>query len=172
MTWLRASLYHACPGVSSLLPVELADHITISCQTLQRQLVSNARAHPATLSPTYIFKQAQPYWATPAKKENPAERWDLQAPSLCRLANVKSPEYLTLIWHTLAPLTKEKARPTFDVACRERAPALGYKASRVTHTVAVLLLFTEDPDCVNDTLNIFQFPDLYLYAGSESSMVT
>ena len=42
--------------------------------------------------------------------------------------------------------------------------------------MAVLLLglhfFTEDPDCVNDTVNIFQFPDLSLSAGSEVLMVT
>ena len=42
--------------------------------------------------------------------------------------------------------------------------------------MVVLLLgihfFTEDPDCVNDTINIFQFPDLLLYADSEASMAT
>ena len=44
------------------------------------------------------------------------------------------------------------------------------------HAVAVLLLgihfFTEDHDCVNDNVNIFQFPNLSLSTGSESSMVT
>ena len=38
MTWLRASLYQAYMGVKSLPPLELADHITVSRQTLQRQL--------------------------------------------------------------------------------------------------------------------------------------
>ena len=42
--------------------------------------------------------------------------------------------------------------------------------------MAVLLLglhfFTKDPDCVNDTVNIFQFSDLSLSAGSEAFMVT
>ena len=42
--------------------------------------------------------------------------------------------------------------------------------------MAVLLLglhfHTEDPDCVNNTVNIFMFPDLSLSAGSEASMVT
>ena len=62
------------------------------------------------------------------------------------------------------------------MACRESARALRCKAPRVTHAVAVLLLrlhfHTEDPDSVNDTVNIFMFPDLYLSAGSEASMVT
>ena len=44
------------------------------------------------------------------------------------------------------------------------------------HAVAVLLLgihfFTEDHDCVNDNVNIFQFPNLSLFTVSESSMVT
>ena len=38
----------------------------------------------------------------------------------------------------------------------------------------VLLLglhfFTKDPDCGNDTVNIFQFPDLSVSAGSKASM--
>ena len=42
--------------------------------------------------------------------------------------------------------------------------------------MALLLLglhfHTEDPDCVNDTVNIFMFPDLSLSAGSEATMVT
>ena len=42
--------------------------------------------------------------------------------------------------------------------------------------MAVLLLvlhfFTEDPDCVNDTVNIFHFLDLSLSAGSKAFTVT
>ena len=42
--------------------------------------------------------------------------------------------------------------------------------------MAVFLLglhyHTEYPDCVNDTVNIFQFPDISLSEGSEASMVT
>ena len=106
MIWLRASLYQACPVENSLPPLKLADHITISRQTLQRQLVPRARAQPATPAPTYIVKQAQTDQATPDKKKNPEERWDFQAPSLCRLANVQGPEDQPQIWHTLAPLTK------------------------------------------------------------------
>ena len=93
MTWLRASLYQACPGVKSLPPLELSDHIMVGRQTLQRHLVPHTRAHPATPAPTYIVQQAQPVaQATPAKNKNPAERWDLQAPSLYRLADVQGPE--------------------------------------------------------------------------------
>ena len=42
--------------------------------------------------------------------------------------------------------------------------------------MAVLLLglhfHTEDPDCVNNTVKIFQFPDLSISAGSKAFMVT
>ena len=100
----------------------------------------------------------------------------MQAPSLYRLADVQIPEELPQIWQTLAPLTKERARPAFEIMCRESALALRYKAPRVTHAVEVILLglhfFTEDPYCVNNTVNIFQFPYLSLSAGSEASMVT
>ena len=34
-----------------------------------------------------------------------------------------------------------------------------------------LHFFTEDPDCFNDTVNIFQFHDLSLSAGSEVSII-
>ena len=34
ITWLRASIYQACPGVNSLPPLNLADHITVNRQTL------------------------------------------------------------------------------------------------------------------------------------------
>ena len=111
-----------------------------------------------------------------AKKKSPAERWDLQVPSLYCLADVQSPEELPEIWNTLVPLTKEKARPAFEMACRESARALIFNPPRITHAVAFLLLglhfFTKYPDCVNDTFKIFQFPDLSLSAGSEASKVT
>ena len=42
--------------------------------------------------------------------------------------------------------------------------------------MAVILLglhfFTKDPDFVNDTVDIFQFPELFLSAWSKASMVT
>ena len=100
----------------------------------------------------------------------------MQAPSLYRLSDVPGPEELPQIWHTLAPLTKEKARLAFEIVCRESSRAVRCKAPHVTHTVAFLLLglnfFTEDPDFVNDTVNIFQFPDLSLSVGSEALVVT
>ena len=50
------------------------------------------------------------------------------------------------------------------------------QAPRITHAVGFLLIglhfFTKDPDCVNDTVNIFQFLDLSLSVCSEASMVT
>ena len=70
MTWPRVSLYQACPGVNSLPPLELADHIIVRRQTLQRQLVPRTRERPATPAPTYIVQQAQPVArAAPAKKK-------------------------------------------------------------------------------------------------------
>ena len=87
-----------------------------------------------------------------------------------RLSNVQGPEELPEIWQTLATLTKEKARPAFERACRESARALRYKAPRVTHEVAVVLLgihfFTKDPECANNTVKKIQFPDISLYVGS------
>ena len=35
-----------------------------------------------------------------------------------------------------------------------------------------LHFFTEDPDCINHTVNIFQFPDLSISADSKALMVT
>ena len=71
MTWLRASLYQACPGVKYLPPLELANHIKVSQQELQRQLVPCTCARLSTPATTYIVQQAQPVaQAAPAKKKN------------------------------------------------------------------------------------------------------
>ena len=110
------------------------------------------------------------------QKVTQAERWDLKATVLLRIYNVPRPEDLPEIWQTLYPLTKEKARPVFKISIIESAGAFRCKAPRSTHAVAVILLglhfYTKDPYCVNDTVNIFQLPDLSLSAGSEASMVT
>ena len=155
----------------------MTNHITVSRQNLHRQMIPCIPAGPATSAPTYIVDQSQQVTqAAPVKKKIPEERWYLQASSLYRLSNVQGPEELPEIWQNLASLTKEKARPAFEIACRESARALRYKSPRVTHAVAVVLLgihfFTKDPDCANNTVNIFQFPYLSLSVGSEASMVT
>ena len=74
--------------------------------------------------PTYIIQNQLAAQAAPAKKKDLEERWDLQAPYLYRLADAQGPEHLTKIWKTLAPLTKEKARTAFNIACRESAQVL------------------------------------------------
>ena len=104
--------------MTSLLQIELADHITFSRQTLQRQMVPRNPAGPATPTPAYIIQNQPAAQAAPAKEKDPAEQWDLQAPSLYRLANVQVPEDLPKIRNTLALLTKEKARPAFEISCR------------------------------------------------------
>ena len=157
-------------------PLELANHITVSRQDLLKATVPRTPSIPAALAPTYTIKSQPASQAATAKEKEPSEMWDLQASYLYRLEDVQSTEDLPEIWKILAPLSKEKARPAFKMACRESARALRCKAPRVTHAVAVLLLgihfHTEDPDCVNETVNIFMFPDLSLSSGSEASMVT
>ena len=75
MKWLRASLYHPFPGVTSLPPLDMADHITVGQQTLQRKLVLRIPTGLATPALTYIVQQAQQVaQATPANKKSPAER--------------------------------------------------------------------------------------------------
>ena len=107
----------------------MANHITVYQQALYRQLVPRITAGPATPAPTYILHhEKQVAQAAPANKKIPAERWYIQAASLYWLANVQRPEELPDIWQTLAPLTKEKARPAFEIACRESTRALRYKA--------------------------------------------
>ena len=150
MTWLRASLYATCPGVTSIPPLELADYITVRRQNLQIQMVPRTPSGPAAPPPTYIIQSQPAAQAAPTKKKDPAERWDLQAPSMYGIDDVQGPEYLPKIWKTLAPLTKEKAQPAFEIACRESAQTLICNTPRVTHEVLVFLLglhfHTEYPD--------------------------
>ena len=177
MRCLRSSLYQMCSGVKSLSNLDMANYITVGRQNLQRQLVHRISSGPVTPAPTYIFHQAKQFsQAAPTKKKIPADRWYLQALSMYSHTDVQVPEELPEIWQTLAPLTKEKARPVLKIACRESARALRCKSPQCTHAVSVFLLglhfFTEDPYCVNDTVNIFQFPDLSLSARSKESMIT
>ena len=59
MKWIRAYLNQTCPGVKSLPPLDMADHITVGRQNLQRHLVPHTPAGSATPAPTYIVNQAQ-----------------------------------------------------------------------------------------------------------------
>ena len=88
MTWIRASLYTTCPGMTSLSPLELADHITVSRHKLHIQMVPCTPLGQAAPPPTYIIQNQPAAQAAPAKEKDPTERWDLQAPSLYRLANI------------------------------------------------------------------------------------
>ena len=95
MRWLRASLYQTCPEVKSLPPLDMSDHIMVSRQNLQMQLVPRIPSEPDTPSPTYMVQQAQQVaHASPAKNKSPEECWDLQASSLYRLAEVQGTEEL------------------------------------------------------------------------------
>ena len=98
MTWLRASLYAACPGVTSLPQLDLANHITVSRQDLLKATVPRTPSSPAALEPTYIIQIQPASQAVPSKKKEPAERWDLQATYLYRLADVHGQEDLPEIW--------------------------------------------------------------------------
>ena len=93
--WLRGSLYRTFPGVKSFPPLDMANHIMVSCQTLQRQLVPRIPTVPATPAPNCVVLQKQQVTqAVPVKKKRYAERWDLQAASLYRLTEVQGPEDL------------------------------------------------------------------------------
>ena len=105
MTWLRASLYATCPGVTPLPPLKLANHITVSRQKLQIEMVPRTPSGSAAPPLTYIIQSQPAAQASSAKKKDPAEGWDLQAPSLYRLADVQGSEDLPKIWKTLAPRT-------------------------------------------------------------------
>ena len=95
MKWIRASLFQTCPGVNSLTPPKMANHIMVGRQIMQQQLVPGIAAGPATSALTYMVHQAQYVSPTaPSKKKTPAERWDLQASELYRLANIPGPEDL------------------------------------------------------------------------------
>ena len=69
MTWLRASLYAACPGVTSPPPLELADHITVSRKNLLRAMVARTPSSPAAPAPTCIIQSQPASQTAPAKNK-------------------------------------------------------------------------------------------------------
>ena len=67
MTWLRSSLYAARPGVTSLPLLELADHITVGRQNLQKAMVPSNSSSSAAPAPTYKIQSQPAPQAAPAK---------------------------------------------------------------------------------------------------------
>ena len=61
-------------------------------------------------------------------------------------------------------------------ACRCTTKILRFRHPHIPHAVAVMMMViafhTKDPDRVEDTLNIFLFPDLSPSAGSEAALLT
>ena len=70
MTWLRASLYAARPGVTSPPPLELSDHITVSRQNMLKATVPCTPSSPAAPAPTYIIQIQPASQVAPATKNN------------------------------------------------------------------------------------------------------
>ena len=136
MTCLWASLFKVCASINSLTPLKMADQITVSRHCLQHQMVPRSTLVQMAPTPTYISHQAQQAPPpAPVKKKTPAERGDLQATALFWISNATATDKLQEIWHTLAPLTKEKACLALEIACRTSACVLRCKAPRVTHAV-------------------------------------
>ena len=68
MTWLRASLYATCLGVTSTPPLDLANHITVSLQKLQIDMVPHTPSGKSAPPPTYIIQSLPADKAAPTKK--------------------------------------------------------------------------------------------------------
>ena len=127
---------------------------------------------------TYVMQVAlsAPMPSYPYKKAATlTEIWELQKLALCRLFNAISLESLPKIWRTLAPLKKEMARASLKIACQNKERYIRYKAPCIiqveTRLTLILSFHTEDPDVVEDTVNIFLFPHLYISSGSEAALV-
>ena len=62
-----------------------------------------------------------------------------------------------------------------EAACRRTAEHFRFRSPRISHSVAVLVLglafYSEDPDGVGYTINIFLFPYLSPSAGSEAALL-
>ena len=89
--------------------------------------------------------------------------------------NVRHPSNLKKIWKKFAPFQKEKTRVDLEIACQHKSRELQHKEPRISHIVSVLLLildlYTDDPNGIGETLNIFLLPDLPLSESSEDTLV-
>ena len=60
-------------------------------------------------------------------------------------------------------------------ACRRTAEHLRFRSPSISHSVAILVLglsfYSENPDIVCDTINVFMFTDLSLSAGLEAALL-
>ena len=83
---------------------------------------------------------------------------------------------LPYIWHTVAPLNKDRARAAMEAACRNTSDVLRLCPPCIPNVIAVTVmdvaLHTKDPDGLRDVLNIFLLPDLSPSARSEEALMT
>ena len=63
------------------------------------------------------------------------------------------------IWHTVAPLKKDRSRASMETTCRRTSTSKRFCHPRIPHAFAVIVVVlafhTKDPDGVGDALNIF-----------------
>ena len=101
-------------------------------------------APPLQIEKTTYVMQVAPSTSTssaPSKKVvTTTEMWDIKNLTLCRLCNVRSIDSLPKIWRTLAPPKKEKTREKLEIAFQNKAREIIYKAPRIIHVVAGLIL--------------------------------
>ena len=76
----------------------------------------------------------------------------------------------------MAPLKKERAIAAMETAFWRTADILRLRPPCITHTFVVMVMeltfHTEDPDGVEDDLNIFLLPNLFTSSGLEAALLT
>ena len=113
--------------------------------------------------------------STAPHSKNPTNRWGDQMPGILRLCHTQDGAKLPAIWSTIAPIYKDRSHTAMESVCRAAADRIPFRAPLITHPVTVMLLaldlYTEEPDGVGDSMNIFLFPELSPSIGSEATLL-
>ena len=86
-----------------------------------------------------------------------------------RVCNASTAAQIPEIWNTIVQLKKDQTRDAMEAVCRRTEDGLRFRPPHIPHTATVMVtalnFHTKYPDRVEDTLNIFLFPDLSPLAG-------
>ena len=130
-------------------------------------------SHHISLQQPFHMKALAPPPDPTRQSVTPIERWEADLQSLLKICSSRTASQLPDICKTVVPLKKERVIAAMETAFWRTADILRLRPPCITHTVAVMVMaltfHTEDPDGVEDALNIFLLPNLFPSAGLEAA---
>ena len=127
---------------NALTSVDLVDATLQARQDPLKLLVPTLPSTP--VQPNIQYRTIPPVLTAPLVVFNPptgpSGKWDNNLQNFMRLCNVTAVDDLPQIWRTIAPLSRDRARPAMEAVCRKKSNQMRFRAPRITHAVVAIVL--------------------------------